>query len=219
MQRGKSTCKILKEIRRQIASANGIGHVTKECHYKGACMGTCPACEAEVRDLEQKLRQRSLAGKAVRLAGISASVLALSAPLTAQEQSTPAPTVAVSQGTLRIDSAAHKIEGIVVDEWGEPILGVMVVNNSLGSDTRTGTCTDTLGHFSIEGKVGDQLTFSFVGYKSIELTVTPSTPNPVQFTEALVVTMGIVPAEHTRPDMVPQNSTSPSLMPDASDEE
>ena len=63
MARGKQTCKILKEIRRQIAEANGIEFATSECRYKGDCLGTCPKCEAEVRYLEQQLRSRSLAGK------------------------------------------------------------------------------------------------------------------------------------------------------------
>ena len=65
MTRGKQTCKILKEICRQIAEANDIEFVVSECRYKGDCLGTCPKCEAEVRYLEQQLRIRSLAGKAV----------------------------------------------------------------------------------------------------------------------------------------------------------
>ncbi len=78
MARGKQTCKILKEIRRQIAEANGIEFATSECRYKGDCLGTCPKCEAEVRYLEQQLRARSLAGKAVALAGISAGMIFMS---------------------------------------------------------------------------------------------------------------------------------------------
>ena len=78
MARGKQTCKILKEIRRQIAEANGIEFVTSECRYKGDCLGTCPKCEAEVRYLEQQLRSRQRMGKAIALAGISAGMIALS---------------------------------------------------------------------------------------------------------------------------------------------
>ena len=55
MKRGKQTCKILKEIRRQIAEANDIEFITSECQYQGDCLGTCPKCEAEVRYLEQQL--------------------------------------------------------------------------------------------------------------------------------------------------------------------
>ena len=78
MARGKQTCKILKEIRRQIAEANGIEFATSECRYKSDCLGTCPKCEAEVRYLEQQLRARSLAGKAIALAGISAGMILMS---------------------------------------------------------------------------------------------------------------------------------------------
>ncbi len=78
MAQGKQTCKILKEIRRQIAEANGIEFATSECRYKGDCLGTCPKCEAEVRYLEQQLRTRSLSGKAVALAGISAGMILMS---------------------------------------------------------------------------------------------------------------------------------------------
>ncbi len=54
MKRGKQTCKILKDIRRQIAEANDIEFITSECQYQGDCLGTCPKCEAEVRYLEQQ---------------------------------------------------------------------------------------------------------------------------------------------------------------------
>ena len=43
MTKGKSTCKLLKDIRQQIADANGISYQPKECHYEGDCAGTCPA--------------------------------------------------------------------------------------------------------------------------------------------------------------------------------
>ena len=77
MAKGKKTCKILKEIRRQIAEANDIEYVVEECQYKGDCLGTCPKCEAEVRYLEQQLHQRQLLGKAVMVAGISVGLLSL----------------------------------------------------------------------------------------------------------------------------------------------
>ena len=75
MARGKRTCRILKEIRRQIAEANDIEFVTSECKFQGDCLGTCPKCEAEVRYLEEQLERRRMLGKAVLLAGISMNVL------------------------------------------------------------------------------------------------------------------------------------------------
>ena len=66
MARGKQTCKILKEIRQQIAEANDIEFITSECQYQGDCLGTCPKCEAEVRYLEQQLERKRRVGKAVQ---------------------------------------------------------------------------------------------------------------------------------------------------------
>lgn len=40
MVKGKSTCKLLKDIRQQIADANGISYQPKECHHKGDCAVT-----------------------------------------------------------------------------------------------------------------------------------------------------------------------------------
>lgn len=74
MTRGKKTCKILKEIRRQIAAKNDIEYLTSECSFQGECKGTCPKCEAEVRYLENELRKRQQLGKAVAIAGISLGV-------------------------------------------------------------------------------------------------------------------------------------------------
>ncbi len=71
MERGKQTCKILKEIRQQIALENDIELVTSECTHKGDCAGTCPKCEAEVRYLERELEKRQRLGKVAVFAGLS----------------------------------------------------------------------------------------------------------------------------------------------------
>ena len=79
MVKGKATCKTLKTIRKQIAEANDIKYEPHECHYEGPCMGTCPACEAEVRYIEQQLSLRRQLGKAVAIIGLSAGLSALTA--------------------------------------------------------------------------------------------------------------------------------------------
>ena len=80
MARGKQTCKILKEIRRQIAEANDIEFITSECQYQGDCLGTCPKCEAEVRYLEQQLERKRRVGKAITLFGLSTGILTIIPP-------------------------------------------------------------------------------------------------------------------------------------------
>lgn len=88
MTRGKQTCRILKEIRRQIAEANNIEYVTSECRFKGECAGTCPLCEAEVRYLEQELHLRRVMGKAVVLAGLSVEMIGMAACSTPSQETT-----------------------------------------------------------------------------------------------------------------------------------
>ena len=75
MAKGKQTCKILKEIRKQIAAENDIELVVSECTYQGDCKGTCPKCEAEVRYLEHELEKRQRMGKAAIFAGMSLGTL------------------------------------------------------------------------------------------------------------------------------------------------
>ena len=75
MAKGKQTCKILKEIRKQIAVENDIELVVSECTYQGDCLGTCPKCEAEVRYLERELEKRQRMGKAAVFDGMSLGTL------------------------------------------------------------------------------------------------------------------------------------------------
>ncbi len=85
MARGKQTCKILKEIRKQIATENDIKLVVEECTYQGDCLGTCPKCEAEVRYLERELEKRQRMGKAAVVAGLSVGLLGASQVALAQQ--------------------------------------------------------------------------------------------------------------------------------------
>ena len=75
MTRGKLICETLREVRRRIAEANEIRYAPHECTHEGECLGTCPACEAEVRQPERQLQARRRLGRAVIVAGISASLI------------------------------------------------------------------------------------------------------------------------------------------------
>jgi len=89
--KGKQTCKILKEIRKQIAAENDIHLVIEECTYQGDCLGTCPKCEAEVRYLERELEKRQRLGKAAVVAGLSVGLLGASQVALAQTLDTITP--------------------------------------------------------------------------------------------------------------------------------
>ena len=195
MARGKQTCKILKEIRRQIAEANDIEFVISECRYKGDCLGTCPTCEAEVRYLEQQLRARSLAGKAVALAGISAASIAMLMPMTSEAQTATDIKMLPSDSivTTRLDSV--KVKGRVkcttdVDSTvTEELIGATVVNITNGK----GTATDIDGKFEVDAQVGDTIKVSYVGFKSKIVTVTDVTLPITVTLDTKVVLLGEVP--------------------------
>ena len=168
MARGKQTCKILKEIRRQIAEANGIEFATSECRYKGDCLGTCPKCEAEVRYLEQQLRSRSLAG-------ISAASLAMLMPISAEAQ-TQQERQDFLKGNIPAVTDTITVKGIVLSgdtlpDGGiskEPLIGATISNKR----TASGAITNLDGHFGLPACIGDTLKVEYVGYEPQTIVVT-----------------------------------------------
>ena len=68
---GKEKCKLLKQIRKEIAESNGIVYLTSECTFEGECRGTCPKCDAEIRYLDDKLQKKAARGEKVTLSGLS----------------------------------------------------------------------------------------------------------------------------------------------------
>lgn len=72
--RGKEKCRILKEIRKKIASENDIEYVTHECRFQGECSGTCPKCESELKYLEKQIEARAAAGKRIAIAALCAGM-------------------------------------------------------------------------------------------------------------------------------------------------
>lgn len=133
---GKGKCKILKDIRRQIAKDNDIEFVTSECKYQGDCTGTCPKCEAEVRYLEQELAKRQKAGKAIAVAGIAAALVigAAGCGMDSPTSSDPAPSSTPQQtGSTQTDPSSKTDPTIQTDPlkqtdptlpelMGEPLL-------------------------------------------------------------------------------------------------
>ena len=79
MKHGKFICNQLKQVRLDIARANGIKYVPRECHHEGDCEGTCPACESEMRYLEREIACKRSLGKAAIIAGVSLGLTSLTA--------------------------------------------------------------------------------------------------------------------------------------------
>ena len=180
MTKGKSTCKLLKDIRQQIADANGISYQPKECHHKGDCAGTCPACEEEIRYLERELKARKGNGFGMKVAGIAAGICATVMPMTAAAQGVkPDSTSNLPVRTTKKDSvkgvdlsdgcaAPVVVCGMVVgSDDKEPLIGAFI----LIEGTTKGVATNIDGLFALKLPPDTSLVVSFIGYKQKTVSV------------------------------------------------
>ena len=180
MVKGKSTCKLLKDIRQQIADANGISYRPKECHYKGNCVGTCPACEAEIRYLERELKARKGNGFGMKVAGIAAGICATVMPMTAAAQAVKSdstanpPVQTTKKAPIKVvdlsDSCASPVvvRGMVIDEENkEPVIGAVVFIDG----TNKGIATDIDGQFALKVPSDTSLVISSIGYNTKKVRV------------------------------------------------
>ena len=173
MNKGKSTCKVLKEIRQKIANENGISYAPKECHYKGECKGTCPACEAEVRYLEEELKRKRRNGFAIKLGGIAAGLCAMVIPAQVGAQNinkdsvkNPIPQVNALDSIAVKDLSEGAEDAIVVRarlifDDKEPIPGASVFLQG----TTKGTISDIDGYFAVKVPRETKLKISYIGCK------------------------------------------------------
>lgn len=115
---GKKKCKILKEIRKQIAKDNDIAFVTSECKHQGNCKGTCPKCEWEVRYLEAELEKRRMAGKQVVVAGIAAAMV-LTSSCTPEQKDTSSRSSSEASSAESVCSPAES-EWVTMGEEAAP---------------------------------------------------------------------------------------------------
>ena len=180
MTKGKSTCKLLKDIRQQIADANGISYLPKECHHKGDCAGTCPACEEQIRYLERELKARKGNGFGMKVAGIAAGICATVMPMTAAAQGVKSDSTAnrpvntAKKGDVKVvdlsDGCASPVvvRGIVIDaEDKEPLIGASVVIDG----TNKGVATNVDGQFALKLPPDTSLVISSIGYNSKKVRV------------------------------------------------
>ena len=180
MGTGKEVCLILKGIRQKIADANGISYQPKECHHKGDCTGTCPACEEEIRYLERELKARKGNGFGMKVAGIAAGICATVMPMTAAAQavkpdSTANPPVQTTKkAPIKVvdlsDGCASPVvvHGMVIDaEDKEPVIGASVVIDG----TDKGIATNVDGQFALKVPSDTSLVISYIGCKDKKVRV------------------------------------------------
>ncbi len=61
MDKGKKKCEMLKNIRKAIAEEYGLRYEPTVCNHKGDCVGTCPRCDEELRNLQRQLDEKGIA--------------------------------------------------------------------------------------------------------------------------------------------------------------
>ena len=203
MTKGRSTCKLLKSIRQQIADANGISYQPKECHHKGDCAGTCPACEEEIRYLERELKARKGNGFGMKVAGIAAGICATVMPMTAAAQAVKSdstanpPVQTTKKAPIKVvdlsDSCASPVvvRGMVIDEENkEPVIGSAVFIDG----TSKGVATDIDGQFALKVPSDTSLVISSIGYYSKKVRVSSllSSDNNVIMLEKHAMMTGFV---------------------------
>ena len=180
MVKGKSTCKLLKDIRQQIADANGISYQPKECHHEGDCAGTCPACEEEIRYLERELKARKGNGFGMKVAGIAAGICATVMPMTAAAQAVKSdstanpPVQTTKKAPIKVvdlsDGCASPVvvRGMVIGgDDKEPLIGASVVIDG----TNKGVATNIDGLFALKLPSETSLVISYIGYKKQKVHV------------------------------------------------
>ena len=180
MTKGKSTCKLLKDIRQQIADANGISYQPKECHHKGDCAGTCPACEEEIRYLEHELKARKGNGFGMKVAGIAAGICATVMPMTAAAQTVKSdstanpPVQTTKKAPIKVvdlsDGCASPVvvRGMVIGgDDKEPLIGASIVIDG----TKKGDVTNIDGQFALKLPPDTSLVISYIGCKDKKVRV------------------------------------------------
>ena len=180
MAKGKSTCKLLKDIRQQIADANGISYQPKECQHKGDCAGTCPACEEEIRYLEGELKARKGNGFGMKVAGIAAGICATVMPMTAAAQGVKSDSTAnlpvrtAKKGDVKVVDLSEGcaspvvVRGMVIgSDDKEPVIGASVVIDG----TNKGVATNVDGQFALKLPPDTSLVISLIGYEKQKVYV------------------------------------------------
>ena len=180
MTKGKSTCKLLKDIRQQIADANGISYQPKECQHKGDCAGTCPACEEEIRYLECELKARKGNGFGMKVAGIAAGICATVMPMTAAAQgikpdsTSNLPVRTAKKGDVKVVDLSEGcaspvvVRGMVIgSDDKEPVIGASVFIDG----TNKGDVTNIDGQFALKVPPDTSLVISYIGYKTKKVHV------------------------------------------------
>lgn len=112
------------------------------------------------KNLSTMQSTKTLINKSLQALFIAGTAMAI-APMEAMAEN-------LSTVAVQTSAQAKVIKGQVVDQEGEPLLGVTIMSTS----SNQGAVTDIDGNFSIDVSKGNTATFSYAGYKSQKLKLT-----------------------------------------------
>ena len=172
MERGKQVCKILKDIRKQIAEENDIEFITSECKHQGDCAGTCPKCEAELKYLESQLARRSASGFPARLAGIAIGFAAVAPAFTSCDWMTKGDMVPPQvDGEMELPLGGDPVVSDSVHLGANLVFAIISHDDFTAAFTKGGWLQTAIQNVYPDGTTGDNIMENITGYTPIKMAV------------------------------------------------
>lgn len=172
MERGKQVCKILKDIRKQIAEENDIEFITSECKHQGDCAGTCPKCEAELKYLESQLARRNASGFPARLAGIAIGFAAVAPAFTSCDWMTKGDMVPPQvDGEMELPLGGDPAVSDSVHLGANLVFAIISHDDFTAAFTKGGWLQTAIQNVYPDGTTGDNIMENITGYTPIKMAV------------------------------------------------
>lgn len=172
MERGKQVCKILKDIRKQIAEENDIEFITSECKHQGDCAGTCPKCEAELKCLESQLARRSASGLPARLAGIAIGFAAVAPAFTSCDWMTKGDMVPPQvDGEMELPLGGDPAVSDSVHLGANLVFAIISQEDFMAKFSKGGWIQTAIHNVYPDSSIGENILESINGYVPIKMAV------------------------------------------------
>ena len=172
MERGKQVCKILKDIRKQIAEENDIEFITSECKHQGDCAGTCPKCEAELKYLESQLARRSASGLPARLAGIAIGFAAVAPAFTSCDWMTKGDMVPPQvDGEMELPLGGDPAVSDSVHLGANLVFAIISQEDFMAKFSKGGWIQTAIHNVYPDSSIGENILESINGYVPIKMAV------------------------------------------------
>jgi hypothetical protein len=189
MPTGRKICDILKDIRKTVSESEGIDLHQSECHHKGECSGTCPKCEAELKEINNKVNHNKLLtiGTAT-LAAISLSACGtdtsddLSGDVSVSVESNYSLDNVVKSKEIERTATTESSTSEKTTESSEKESSTTETETTIEEAT-TEVDTDTINYYEISGDIAGTLTNSELGYSEESTTVENETSTEITTSE------------------------------------